>query len=242
MNRIVTLIFLMLFSGHAVAGGIYQEVCYTEPNVCMKIVDYNGFLSQIIIKKDVYNSINPELVKEFGKAGARVTFQVVTDARYNALAAPTIYRSSAAADADLIDGLSDEEFDVTMNTLSCLGAAVGCASGIVGSVSTGGVALFFAGMSCGLAPVSCLQARRSYIKWRRWQERVIEESKIKDAASREAASGGRGGGEGGSASEASPGGFEKPLIDDGRPGRTGTVTGSEDGSSGAPLGRRIWQN
>lgn len=240
MKHMWSILFFLLFANHASAG-TYQEVCYDEPKICAKFVDLNGFLAQIIIKKNIYETIDAELRTEFWQAG--VIFQAVTDERYNSLTAPTIYRENAVADADLIDGMTDEEFDFKMNSLSCLGAAVGCAGGIAGSVSTGGFTLFFAGLSCGLAPVSCLQARRSYIKWRRVQGTMIQESKAKEAAdviSNDSSSGGMGG-EGEASSVASPGGFEKPTIDSGWPKGSGVISGHEF-SGGGSSGKPIWLN
>ncbi|WP_176736295.1 hypothetical protein [Oligoflexus tunisiensis] len=232
-------IFLMLFAAKSFAG-TYQEICYSDSDFCAKIVDHNGFLAQIVVTKDDYDTLDPALVREFQSAG--VIFQAVTNERYNALPAPTIHRESASADADLIDGMSDEEFDVTMNTLSCLGAAFGCASGIAGSISTGGAALFFAGLSCGLAPTSCLQARRSYIKWKRWQEKKQKESREKQGTSEGGGATGGGGGSGGASTGGGQGGWYGPGGS--VPSGGGTVTVSEappgpmPGSGGTSIGRR----
>lgn len=233
------LALLFAFSGIANAAANVYEICFDDLGECVKAVSYNGFMSQLIVKSDLYSTVNPEVVQEFRKNG--VTFQSVTPERYAAISAPQARVSTLGTLLDEIEQMSDAEFDARIAGFGCYAATVTCIGGAGIAIVTAGSGIFMSAIACVGAGPTCLQANRAWHKWQKEQDKKLQESKAKEASNGDGSGGASGGGSGGPAS-GGQGGWYGP----GTPGGsyTGTVTTSEappgpmPGSGGTQIGRR----
>jgi hypothetical protein len=232
--------FLLAFSGIANAAANVYEVCFDDLGQCVKAVSYNGFMSQLIVKTELYNAVAPDVINEFRKNG--VTFQSVTDARYNAISATQARVSTLGTLLDEIEQMSDAEFDARINGVACYVATVTCVGGAGIAIVTAGSGIFMSAVACVGAGPTCLQANRAWNKWQKEQDKKLQESKAKEAANGEGNGGGANGNGSGAPASGGQGGWYGPGAS--IPGGGGTVTiteappGPMPGSGGTQIGRR----
>lgn len=231
--------FLLAFSGFANAAVTEMfEICYQDVGHCVKASTYNGFVSSMILKADLYNTIDTATIQAFRAKG--VTFQSVSTERYNRIKATTIQVASLRELLDDIEKMSDAEFSARLNGSACFVASVVCVGSIGAALATGGSAILLGAGACIGAAYPCLQSYQSWVKWQNEQDALIQESKAKEQAGGGAGapSGGGGGGApatGGQGGWYGPGGSLPPQTGG------GVVTGSETPPGGGPGRRPIWQ-
>jgi uncharacterized membrane protein YgcG len=240
-ESIMKKLFLALFLGYSgianAASNIY-EVCFDDLGQCVKAASYNGFMSFLIVKSELFNAMNPDVIREFAKNG--VTFQSVTDARYDSIAATQLRVSTLGTLLDEIEQMSDAEFDARISGVACYAATVTCIGGAGIAIVTAGSGIFMSAIACVGAGPTCLQATRAWNKWQKEQDKKLQESKAKEAANGGESREGGGGG-GGASIGGGQGGWFGPGTSISS-GGTVTITeappGPMPGAIGGGVGRR----
>jgi hypothetical protein len=243
MKRFIALVLSLLACSKAYSAGytdVSAQICYTDVQLCAVVaVDKDrGWLTEIRLRPEDFaklKAVDPNAPRAFlNQAGVLVREFSNYDSMVQNL--PTYYQTMAT-DLSALDDISPEAWNAMKDGFGCFAGAVTCVTSVQGAMATGGLALLGSKVACAYTGWKCADAVRSYEIWSSKQAEIRAEDMADDGAGGRGDGSAMGGGDPGRPAEASPGGFERPTIDDGRPGRGAIITGRETSprGSGSPM-------
>jgi hypothetical protein len=167
--------------------GKYREVYYRDVNVLALIeTAKSGRLVAVTLTSTSPQSFDKDAIRDLNLDGVRVnvmkytefrglkSFLLVSDKnRYIELA-----EKNVIDEVGLLDGISDEAWDVFESSSACAFSLVGCGIGAASIVDTFGATWIMTKMACASAGISCMSASRKYSKWKKLQQKKINEERV----------------------------------------------------------------